>query len=73
MDLVTVLWIECVVLILGTAYAWYNWYLVLRGRCGISCIPGVAQENPYTSKCFWGALFFTLALLVNIWSLAVAM
>jgi len=70
MDMATVLWIEFGVLLAGTIYAWYNWYLVLVKKCDTCSIS--VHENPFTSKCFWGALFFTLAFLVNIWSLAIA-
>lgn len=67
MEMLSILKIELAVLAIGTMYAWYNWYLVLVGKCD-TCSIGVHQK-PFTSKCFWGALFFTLALAVNIWAL----
>lgn len=70
MSLGATLWVEFAVLLAGTAYAWYNWYLVLVNKCSTCSIS--VHENPFTSKCFWGALFFTLALLVNIYSLILA-
>jgi hypothetical protein len=63
MDALFLIWLEFIVLLAGTTYAWYNWYLVLKGECK-TCSVGV-HENPFTSKCFWGALFFTLALAIN--------
>lgn len=71
MNLETTLWVEFVVLLAGTIYAWYNWYLVLVKKCDTCSIS--VHDNPFTSKCFWGALFFTIALVVNVWSLSVAM
>lgn len=67
MALHPVLLAEFVVLLLGTTYAWYNWYKVLIGKCDTCSIS--VHEKPFTSKCFWGALFFTAALAVNVYSL----
>ena len=64
MNLETLILVELVILLVGTTYAWYNWYLVLKGRCK-TCSVSV-HDNPFTSKCFVGAIFFTLALLINI-------
>lgn len=64
MILENILQVEFVILFLGTAYAWYNWYLVLVGRCE-TCSVSV-HDKPFTSKCFVGAIFFTLALVVNV-------
>ncbi len=61
------LWFEFIVLLLGTIYAWYNWYKVLIGQCE-TCSMSV-HDKPFTSKCFWGALFFTLALVINGYTL----
>ncbi len=56
--------IELVILICGTLFAWYNWILVLQKKCTTCSIE--VHENPFLSKCFWGALFFTAALMVQI-------
>lgn len=67
MSLIDILWIQFAVLLVGTLYAWYNWYLVLKGKCKTCSVE--VHANPFTSKCFWGALFFTLAFIVSIWAL----
>ncbi len=67
MSIATLIWLNFIILLSGTGYAWYNWILVLQGKCK-TCSVGV-HEKPYTSKCFVGAIFFTVALLVNIWML----
>lgn len=64
MNLEILIKLEFVVLLAGTIYAWYNWYLVLVGKCKTCSIS--VHENPFSSKCFWGALFFTGAFIVNI-------
>ncbi len=69
MDINTLVLLEFLVLLVGTIYAWYNWVLVLLGRCK-TCSVSV-HDSPFTSKCFWGALFFTVALLINIWMILV--
>ena len=64
MDIEILVWLELAVLFSGTAYAWYNWILVLQGKCKTCSV--AVHENPFTSKCFWGAIFFTLAFVVNV-------
>lgn len=68
MNLSTSLWVEVFILLLGTIYAWYNWYLVLVGKCTTCSID--LHKNPFKSKCFMGAVFFTLALLISIYTLS---
>jgi hypothetical protein len=64
MNIETLIKVEFIVLLAGTIYAWYNWYLVLVGKCKTCSV--LVHDNPFTSKCFWGAVFFTLALVVNV-------
>lgn len=63
MNLETLIRLEFFVLLAGTSYAWYNWYLVFVGKCKTCSIS--VHESPFSSKCFWGAIFFTIALAVN--------
>lgn len=64
------LFVQLIVLIAGTVFAWYQWIKVLteHKRCSANpascatCIP----EKPFQSKCFYGAVFFTIALGLNI-------
>lgn len=53
----------------GTIFAWYQFYLTYTGKCdecsGGSCDISV-RKNPFKSKCFIGALFFTLAFLLAL-------
>lgn len=51
------------ILLGGTLYAWYQFTVVYREhKCGANDC-----ENPWTSKCFVGAVFFTLALMVALY------
>lgn len=59
MDIKTTLYILVGVLTGGTLFAWYNVYLEYRNMCGSCAGP---KENIFLSKCFWGAMFFTIAL-----------
>ena len=66
MQLITVLQTLIAVLSLGTLYAWYQFYQVLAKRCD-TCSIGL-KASPFKSKCFVGAIFFTTALLLAIYS-----
>ncbi|AKM84452.1 TPA: hypothetical protein DCZ46_03815 [Candidatus Campbellbacteria bacterium] len=66
MELITSLEILIGVLTLGTIYAWYQFYQVLVKRCD-TCSVGL-KASPFRSKCFVGAIFFTTALLLAIYS-----
>lgn len=67
MDLVLVLEILVGVLALGTIYAWYQFYKVVVNQCD-TCSVGLHQ-SPFKSKCFVGAVFFTLAFVLSIYAL----
>ncbi|OGD70162.1 hypothetical protein A3I18_02295 [Candidatus Campbellbacteria bacterium RIFCSPLOWO2_02_FULL_35_11] len=67
MQLITVLQLLILVLSLGTIYAWYQFYQVLVKRCD-TCSVGL-MESPFKSKCFVGAVFFTLSLALAIYSI----
>ena len=67
MDLQNVLYLLNVVLALGTIYAWYQFYKVVANKCD-TCSVGLHQ-SPFKSKCFTGAVFFTLAFALAGWAL----
>ena len=66
MDLSTTLNVLVVVLTLGTLYAWYQFIQVLRKKCD-TCSVGL-QSSPFKSKCFVGAIFFTLAFVLAVYA-----
>jgi hypothetical protein len=56
------------VLLVGTLFAWYNfiveWIAYSKSAsCTIGCTAGT---NPFLSPCFGGAVFFTIALVLNL-------
>jgi hypothetical protein len=55
------------VLGLGTIYAWYQFYKVVANKCD-TCSIGLHQ-SPFKSKCFTGAVFFTLAFVLAVFAL----
>jgi hypothetical protein len=55
-----ILYIQFLILLGGTIFAWYQWILEYLDRCK------VCGTNVIFSKCLIGALFFTLALILNI-------
>ncbi len=67
MDLTNTLYLLNIVLGMGTAYAWYQFYKVVANKCD-TCSVGLHQ-NPFKSKCFTGAVFFTLAFALAIYSI----
>ena len=67
MDLQNTLYVLNVVLGLGTIYAWYQFYKVVANKCD-TCSVGL-HENPFKSKCFTGAEFFTLSFALAIYAL----
>lgn len=56
------LYAQALILVGGTAFAWYQWYLEYFKHCE-ACSGTEAQ---FFTKCFLGALFFTLALILNL-------
>ncbi len=67
MNLQTTLYVLNVVLALGTIYAWYQFYKVVANQCDTCSID--LHKNPFKSKCFVGAVFFTLAFILALYSL----
>ncbi len=53
-----------IVLLMGTIYAWYQFILVLARRCDTCSLD--LKENPFKSKCFVGAIFFSVAFVLSI-------
>lgn len=66
MELINVLYVLVGVLLGGTLFAWYNVYLEYKHKCS-SC--NVEGGSIFWSKCFWGALFFTIAYILSVYSL----
>lgn len=59
---------ETVVLTAGTLFAWTNFIYELinylqKKACTTGCFVGA---NPFLTPCFYGALVFLLALILNI-------
>jgi len=59
---------QFLVLLAGTLFAWFNFANELIAynqstSCTIGCTAGV---NPFLTPCFFGAIFFTIAFILNI-------
>lgn len=70
MDLQNVLYLLNLVLALGTIYAWYQFYKVVANKCDTCSVD--LHQNPFKSKCFTGAIFFTLSFGLALWALVLA-
>lgn len=60
---------QFIILLAGTIFAWYNFiqeYInwLEKGTCTSGCAVGLT--NPFLSACFYGAIFFTIAFILNI-------
>lgn len=65
---------ELIILLAGTVFAWYNFsqeYISWANSktCSVGCSAGL--ENPFLSPCFFGAIVFTVALVLSYISLLV--
>jgi hypothetical protein len=65
-----IVFIQFFVLLGGTLFAWFNFSQELiswlnKKSCTLGCA-GADSINPFLSVCFYGALFFTTALILNI-------
>lgn len=58
------MWALNIVLALGTIYAWYQFALVLARQCDTCSVD--LKASPFKSKCFIGAIFFSLALALSL-------
>jgi hypothetical protein len=63
----TLLLVQLIVLAAGTIFAWGNFireFVAWRRKttCADGCAPGV---NPFLTPCFYGAIFFTIALVLH--------
>jgi len=63
-DISTTVYALVMVLALGTLYSWYQFALVLARRCD-TCSVGL-KASPFKSKCFVGAIFFSLAFILAL-------
>jgi len=63
-DLSTTMYLLVSVLVLGTIYSWYQFALVLARRCDTCSVD--LKASPFRSKCFVGAIFFSLALVLAL-------
>lgn len=58
---------QFIILLAGTIFAWYNFFVELtvwlgKSACQTGCVPGA---NPFLAPCFYGAIFFTLAFILS--------
>jgi hypothetical protein len=72
MELATVLNILTIVLAGGTIFAWYQFVVILikkKDSCAV-CVSGGNCESvhPFRSKCFTGAVFFTIAFALSVYA-----
>lgn len=67
MDLLNTLFLLNAVLGLGSIYAWYQFYMVIKNKCD-TCSVGL-HKSPFSSKCFVGAVFFTISLALAFYAL----
>lgn len=63
---------QFIVLTIATIFAWYNFiqeYVLWASKqsCASGCAAGLV--NPFLTPCFYGAIFFTIALALNIYLL----
>jgi len=65
MDILTVTYLLLAILGLGTIYVWYQFYKIIKNQCD-TCSVGLHQ-SPFRSKCFVGAIFFTIAFALSIY------
>lgn len=63
-DINTTIYALIIVLALGTIYAWYQFALVLARKCDTCSLD--LKESPFKSKCFVGAIFFSIAFVLSI-------
>jgi hypothetical protein len=62
--------VQFFVLLAGTIFAWFNFSKELinwigQKSCNLGCT-GEGLINPFLSACFYGALFFTIAFILNV-------
>ncbi len=50
----------------GSSYSWYQFYKVVKNQCDTCSIN--LHQSPFKSKCFVGALFFTVAFLLSLYA-----
>lgn len=63
-----IIWIQFVVLLGGVIFAWTNFIMELNNylakkACTLGCAIGT---NPFYTPCFWGAVFFSIAFILNV-------
>ncbi|MFH0987351.1 MAG: hypothetical protein V1841_00440 [Patescibacteria group bacterium] len=58
---------QFIILLSGTLFAWYNFFVELvnwlKDSPCQSCAVGLV--NPFLTPCFYGAIFFTIALVLS--------
>lgn len=69
MSLQYIIYLLNIVLAAGTIYAWYQFYKVVANKCDTCSID--LHQNPFKSKCFAGAVFFTVAFALAIWAMLI--
>lgn len=64
-----IIFTQFIILLLGTLFAWTNFIMELttwlnKKACTSGCSAGLT--NPFLSPCFGGAIFFTIAFILNV-------
>jgi len=62
-------WIQFIILLGGTIFAWTNFGIELndwvnKRACTTGCAAGLV--NPFLTPCFYGACFFLLAFILHV-------
>lgn len=60
----TLFWVQTLVLSGATVFAWVNWTRLYLKICVTCTLAG--EASPWTAPCFFGAIAFTLALVLHI-------
>lgn len=61
--------IQFIILLGGTLFAWGNFFTeFLNWLSKKACSTGCAANpgSPFLTPCFWGAVFFTIAFILNV-------
>ncbi|MBU0614008.1 hypothetical protein KJ766_01840 [Patescibacteria group bacterium] len=66
MNLEATIYLLDAVLIAGNIFAWYQFYKVIKNSCDTCSVD--LHKSPFKSKCFWGAIFFSIALALSLYA-----
>lgn len=65
-----IIWSQFIALLIGTVFAWFNFlwefFNWMQNKvCTTGCVVNQIT-NPFLTPCFFGALFFAIAFVLNI-------